>query len=92
MTTNLTLADAPGSLAEHAGHLGVLLAQWEYRNEARDGAAAIRAGGEAVAVMDRMLRELYDARAALVAERRRDADERVARVDAMLAAARGVPQ
>lgn len=86
MTTNLTLADAPGSLQEHAGHLGVLLAQWSYRSEARDQAAAIRAGGEAVGVIDIMLRELYDARARLVTERRQDQEQGAARADAMLAA------
>jgi hypothetical protein len=62
-----------------------MLGQWAYRDEARDKAAAVRAGGTAVETIDGMLAALHRARAALVAEIRQDQDETAARVDAILA-------
>ena len=79
------LDDVAGVLEDEAGLLGVSLAQWAYRDEARDRAAAIRAGGTALDTIDGMLRRLRTARSALVAEIRQDQDRRAARVDAMLA-------
>ena len=83
------LDDVAGVLEDEAGLLGVSLAQWAYRDEARDRAAAIRAGGTALDTIDAMLRRLRTARSALVTEIRQDQDRRAARVDAMLAERRG---
>jgi hypothetical protein len=81
------LIDVAGRLADDAGMLGVLVAQWGYRDDpgTRDQAACVRAGHSAVGVMDVMLKEIYTARAALVDEIRRDQDATTARIDAMLA-------
>jgi hypothetical protein len=76
------LEDIAGRLEDEAGLLGVMLG---HRDEARDKAAAARAGGTAVEVIDGMLGALHRARAVLVAEIRQDQDETAARVDAMLA-------
>ena len=75
------LGDVAGRLEDEAG-LGVMLG---HRDEARDKAAAVRAGGTAVERIDGTLAALHRARAALVTEIRQDQDEAAARVDAMLA-------
>lgn len=82
------LADAPGRLAEHAGHFGILLARWEQRGTAVDAAAAVRAGHEAIGALDAMLRTLYTARGRLLRELHQDENETAARVDATLATQR----
>jgi hypothetical protein len=48
-------------------------------------AEAIRAGHEAVGVIDELVRQLYALRSQLVGELRQDEDVRAARVDPMLA-------
>ena len=79
------LDDVAGVLEDEAGLLGVSLAQWAYRDEARDRAAARRAANTAMDTIDGMLRRLHTARAALVSEIRAADDATAARVDAMLA-------
>jgi hypothetical protein len=84
------LIDAAAHLADDAGYLGVLLAQWGYRDDpgTRDQAAAVRAGNSALDTIDAMVRTLYAARAVLAGEIRAGQDETAARGGAMLAAGR----
>lgn len=78
-----------GALEDQAGLLGASLAQWAYRDEAVDRAAARRAASTAVETIDGMLAELHRVRTALVTEIRADDDAAMARADAWLAGYRG---
>jgi hypothetical protein len=78
-----------GALEDEAGLLGVCLAQWAYRDEAADRAAARRAANTAMDTIDGMLRRLHAVRAALVSEIREADDATAARAGALLAERRG---
>jgi hypothetical protein len=72
------LLDVPGRLGNLATELGVAVGHWAGRDTAADKAAAVRAGGDAVATIDEMLRHLHQAREQLVAGRRREQDRAMA--------------
>jgi hypothetical protein len=70
------------------GVLGVALAQWAVRDDARADPDARRAANTAMAAIDAMLGELHQLRSRLVVEIRASDDATAARVDAMLEEAR----
>ncbi|MEU0560932.1 hypothetical protein [Dactylosporangium sp. NPDC006015] len=76
-----TVGPATAALTAGAEHLAV----WHGPDTS---GARVRAGHDALTAIDSALRALYDARAALVAEIRRDDVERAARVDELLAQVR----
>jgi len=78
-------SDLPGitaDLRDHAGDLDSRAAQWRMR--AADGASAdqIKAAHAAVGLIDCMMRQLHEARSALITQLRTDEDERAARYEA----------
>jgi hypothetical protein len=83
------LDDVAGALEDEADLLGISLAQWAYRDEAADRAAARRAANTAMDTIDGMLRRLHAARARLVTEIRQADDATAARVDELLAERHG---
>ena len=81
-----TIADATGRLGDegHNGVLGVALAQWMARDDARAEPEVRRAASTAMGVIDAMLAELHALRARLVSEIRASDDASAARADALL--------
>ena len=69
----------------HVDQLGVSLATWSARDDARPCPEARRAANTAIDAIDAMLRDLYAIRARLISEVRISDDATAARVDALLA-------
>jgi hypothetical protein len=88
MHTTVNMIDVPGQLEEHAGVLGVALAQWAYRDDSKPQPEVRQAANTAMDEIDTMLARLHAARSALIGEIRASDDARAARVDAMLARTR----
>jgi hypothetical protein len=68
------MSDPLANLRDRTGVLGVALAQWADRSNARDTAAVRRAGTTAVDAIDAMLRDLFLLRGRLVQEIRQTDD------------------
>ena len=73
-----------GPLDDELGLLNVNLAVWIARDDSKADAAVVRAGNQVLGSIDAMLRQLYQLRARMVAERRADQDISDARADALI--------
>jgi hypothetical protein len=80
------IGDLATPLDDELGLMNVHLAVWMARDDSKADASVVRAGNQVIDSIDAMLRQLYQLRARMVAERREDQDTAAARVDAMLAA------
>lgn len=80
-----TAAWCPGPLEDQAGLLGVSLAQWATRDDAKAQPEIRRAANTAMDAIDGMLAELHQVRQQLVTEIRLSDNATAARVDALLA-------
>jgi hypothetical protein len=84
-----TLADLTGKLIDHAGTLGVALAQWAARDTSEAGPSVRHTADTAVDAVDQMLHLLHLARAKLVGEMRVFDDAELERSRALLAELHG---
>jgi hypothetical protein len=81
----VNLLDVPGRLEDHAGVLGVALAQWATRDDTKPQTGVREAANTAIETIDAMLADLHRARAQLVTEIRDADDATMRRVDELLA-------
>jgi hypothetical protein len=81
----LVIGDATGRLDGHLGVLGVALAQWMARDDAKAQPAVRQAANDAMDAVDAMLAELHQLRARLVSEIRESDKLAAARADQLLA-------
>ena len=77
--------DLADPLDDELGLLNVNLAIWMARDDSKADASVPRAGNQVIDSIDAMLRQLYQLRARIVAERREDQDIAAARADELLA-------
>jgi hypothetical protein len=77
------------AFAHHAEDLPVFVLLWETRDDMRACPEARRAANDAIDAIDGALAELHKVRQLLITEIRASDDATAARVDAMLAGARG---
>jgi hypothetical protein len=80
----LAIGDFTGRLDGHNGALGVALAQWMARDDAKAEPAVRQAANTAMDAIDAMLAELHQLRARLISEIRASDDVTAARVDELL--------
>lgn len=83
-----TNADASSAIRDAAADIGVYLALWAMRDDARPCPDERRAANSAMDAIDRALAELYQLRGRLVTEIRVSDDVSAARAEAMDAAAK----
>jgi hypothetical protein len=82
------IGDLATPLDDELGLMNVHLAVWMARDDSKADASVTRAGKQVMDSIDAMLRQLYQLRARMVAERREDQDTAAARADALLERAR----
>jgi hypothetical protein len=86
------IGDLADPLGEELGVLNVNLAVWIARDDTKADAAVTRAGNQVLDSVDAMLRQLYQLRVLMVAERREDQDIGDARADELIARTRQLRQ